>query len=66
MKKHWQYLKYVFRHKWYVFWSCVEYGLFWRGLVHDLSKFTPEEWIQRGISQCWRCRRQPDAVKTEK
>lgn len=44
MKKHWLYLKYVVRHKWYVFWACLEYGLLWRGIVHDLSKFRPSEW----------------------
>jgi hypothetical protein len=45
MQKHFKYLKYVLRHKWYVFWACLEYGLLWRGLVHDLSKFRPSEWL---------------------
>ena len=45
MKSHWQYLSYVLRHKWFVMRECFKYGLFWRGLVHDLSKFLPCEWF---------------------
>lgn len=37
------YMSYVLRHKWYVFWACCRYGLVWRGLVHDMSKFRPSE-----------------------
>ena len=44
MKKHWKYLMYVLRHKWYVMIECFKMGLFWRGLVHDISKFLPLEW----------------------
>jgi hypothetical protein len=44
VKAHWQYLKYVLRHKWYVFQMCRRFGLTWRGLIHDLSKFSPAEW----------------------
>jgi len=39
-----QYLSYVLRHKWYVFWECLKLGIPWRGLVHDLSKFRRDEW----------------------
>lgn len=45
MKKHWQYLKYVLRHKWYVFCECRHVRMAWRGLLHDLSKFRPDEWF---------------------
>lgn len=44
MKAHWQYFKYVLRHKKYVFEMCRQFGLTWRGIVHDLSKFSPAEW----------------------
>lgn len=44
MKSHLQYLSYVLRHKWYVFLACLEYGLIWRGIVHDWTKFLPVEW----------------------
>jgi len=45
MNKHLKYLSYVLRHKYFVFIECCKVGLFWRGLVHDLSKFRPSEWF---------------------
>jgi hypothetical protein len=45
MRKHWQYLKYVLRHKWFVFLYCLQYGLVWRGIKHDWTKFLPSEWL---------------------
>jgi hypothetical protein len=45
MKKHLKYLWYLIRHKWYVFLLCIEYGIIWRGIVHDLSKFSFFEWF---------------------
>ena len=33
----------VLRHKWAVFIHCARVGLVWRGIVHDLSKFSPTE-----------------------
>lgn len=44
MRKHFKYLWYVLRHKWFVFLYCLQYGLIWRGIVHDLSKFRLSEW----------------------
>lgn len=40
-----RYLVYVLRHKWFVFLECARVGLWRRGLVHDLSKFLPSEFI---------------------
>jgi hypothetical protein len=45
MQKYLKYFQYVFRHKWYVFVECCKYGLFWQGLVHDWSKFLPDEFV---------------------
>lgn len=45
LKPHLQYLSYVIRHKWYVLKECFSYGLFWRGVKHDWSKFLPSEWF---------------------
>jgi hypothetical protein len=45
MKSHWLYLRYVLRHKWYVFLWCCRYGIPWAGIVHDLSKFQTIEWF---------------------
>jgi hypothetical protein len=39
----WKHFKTVCKHKAVVFKQCRECGLFWRGLVHDMSKFSPTE-----------------------
>lgn len=45
MKAHWQYLKYVLRHKWFVFVAGLRTGApLWRLVIHDWSKFLPSEW----------------------
>lgn len=41
--KAFKHLKRVFLHKHYVFINCCRAGMPWRGLVHDLSKFSPSE-----------------------
>jgi hypothetical protein len=43
--KYWKYLRYVMRHKWYVFVESCKVGIPFRGLVHDWSKFLPGEFI---------------------
>lgn len=43
--KHFRYLKYVLRHKWFVLLKCIDFGIGWRGIVHDISKFSPSEWF---------------------
>lgn len=45
MGRHLAYLKYVLRHKWYVFIACCKLGQVWRGIMHDMSKFLPDEWF---------------------
>jgi hypothetical protein len=45
MKAHWSYLKYVIKHKWFVFLECRKLGVTWLGLIHDWSKFLPSEWF---------------------
>lgn len=42
--KHYRYLKYVTRHRWFVFLACVKLGIPWRGLIHDISKYRWSEW----------------------
>jgi hypothetical protein len=45
-KRHWAYLKYVMRHKYFVFIGARQCGCsLWRCLVHDISKFSPDEWF---------------------
>ena len=42
---YWKYFKVVLRHKWFVFLECRKLGILWLGIVHDLSKFLPSEFI---------------------
>ena len=43
MRKFFKHIALVTRHRYKVFKLCTKCGLFWRGLVHDLSKFSPTE-----------------------
>ena len=43
MSNFWGHLKTVTKHRFIVFKLCAKCGLVWRGLVHDLSKFSPTE-----------------------
>ena len=36
----------VLRHKWRVLIKCARCGILWRGIVHDLSKFSPTEFFE--------------------
>jgi len=40
-----KYAVYLLRHQWYVRLACFRCGLYWRGLIHDLSKWTPAEFF---------------------
>lgn len=45
MNRYSEYLKYVLRHKWYVFWACLELKVPLRlAILHDISKFSVAEW----------------------
>jgi hypothetical protein len=44
--KHWKYLSYLIRHKWFVFRAGLRNGVsVYRLLIHDWSKFLPCEWF---------------------
>lgn len=43
--KHLRYLRYLLRHKWFVFVECCRLGIPLRGLLHDWHKFLPSEWF---------------------
>ncbi len=45
LKMNYKYLKYLLKHKWYVFKMCCKFGIIWRGITHDISKFYPSEYI---------------------
>lgn len=45
MKAHISYLKYLLRHKYYVYIACGWCGVGrWQALIHDWHKFLPSEW----------------------
>lgn len=59
MGRHFNYLKYVMRHKWFVFWAAVELRVpLWIALAHDWDKFLPDEWFPYA-----RCFYAPDGSK---
>jgi len=45
MEKYIKYFNYVLRHKYYVMLECFKVGLYWRGIMHDMSKFRLSEFI---------------------
>lgn len=46
IKQHLSYLKYVLKHKWFVYIAGRRIGLsFWQSFQHDLSKFRFSEWF---------------------
>ena len=44
--KEFKHLKVITKHKFYVMIECFKRGLYWQGLVHDLSKYSLEEFVQ--------------------
>ena len=40
-----KHLKTICKHKYYVAKYCFKFGLYWQGIVHDLSKFSPTEFL---------------------
>lgn len=43
VRRYLAYLRYVMRHRREVRKACWRVGLYWRGLIHDLSKYSPSE-----------------------
>lgn len=43
--KPWQHLKTITHHKRLVMQGCFRVGLYWQGLAHDLSKYSPTEFL---------------------
>lgn len=62
MKKHWLYLMYVVKHKWFVLLACIEYKIIWLGVIHDWSRFRPSEWIPYATSAPFNKHNKPASV----
>lgn len=45
MKMYWEYFKTVMKHKWHVGKACFSMGLYWQGIVHDMSKLSITEFV---------------------
>ena len=46
MRAHWEYMKYISKHKWFVFLAGLRHSVpVWRLLIHDWSKLLPAEWF---------------------
>lgn len=59
MRRHWAYLKYVLRHKWFVLVAGLRLGVpLWMLILHDWDKFLPDEWFPYA-----RCFYKPDGTK---
>ena len=43
--KFWRHFATITMHRWRVRGGCFRVGLYWRGLVHDLSKYSPAEFF---------------------
>ena len=45
MNKYIGHFKTITKHKWYVFHACRKSGILWRGITHDLSKYSFAEFM---------------------
>ena len=61
--KAWQHFKTITKHKWLVLKGCFRVGLYWQGIVHDLSKYTPTE-FQAG-ARYYQGNRSPNSAERE-
>lgn len=46
IKNAWKHFCLITHHKWIVFKLCCKVGAPWRGIMHDMSKYTPAEFIE--------------------
>ena len=61
--KAWQHFKTITYHRWLVRQGCFKVGLYWQGLTHDLSKYSPTEfWIG---ARYYQGNRSPNAAERE-
>ena len=61
--KAWQHFKTITKHKILVANGCFQVGLYWQGLVHDLSKYSPTEF--RVGAKYYQGTRSPNAAERE-
>ena len=59
----WQHFKTITAHKWIVMRYCFRMGLIWQGLLHDLSKYSPVEFLAG--AKYWQGDRSPNNAERE-
>ena len=61
--KIWQHFKTITYHRWLVRQGCFRVGLYWQGLTHDLSKYSPTEFCVG--ARLYQGTRSPNAAERE-
>lgn len=61
--KAWQHFCTITKHRWKVREGCFRVGLYWQGLTHDLSKYSPTEF--RVGARYYQGNRSPNAAERE-
>ena len=59
----WKHFKTITKHKLLVMQGCFQVGLYWQGITHDLSKYTPTEF--RNGAKYFQGTRSPNAAERE-
>ena len=59
----WKHFKTITYHKLLVMQGCCKIGLYWQGITHDLSKYTPEEFLNG--ARYFQGNRSPNAAERE-
>ena len=62
--KAWQHFKTITWHRWLVRGGCFRVGLYWQGLTHDLSKYSPTEFFVG--AKYFQGTRSPNAAERDK
>ena len=61
--KPWQHFKTITHHRFLVMTGCFRVGLYWQGLTHDLSKYSPTEFMAG--AKYYQGTRSPNAAERE-
>ena len=59
----WKHFMTVTKHRWLVMCGCFRIGLIWQGLTHDLSKYSPVEFLTG--ARYYQGNRSPNGVERE-
>ena len=63
MSHPWKHFCTITRHRWLVRKGCFQVGLYWQGLIHDLSKYAPTEF--RAGAKYYQGTRSPNTAQRE-